>query len=236
MQASSDEVRKDVKRMDEEYSALKDEIKELKKEKQEIEEELKREKGRFDSLLESRKYYEKKICDLEAKFKKKKKTLKDKVKEYSDELDANESELREKDYTIAYLSSKLEKIEGRYEKSQQRMSAFVKESSNRRAELRDKSSVLNVLQDSLLQGYYVNIDRQAEQRLKKDDLQQMEAKQISQDAYIAEIKVRTHVHVYIKNNQSIYSCIRYNTVYMVCADTIYYVTCSASSSWRRRQW
>lgn len=182
VQSSSDVVRQDIKTIDEKYSALTNEVEELKTEKQEIKEELKRQNVRFDSLYESHKYYERKIHELETKLEQKD-VMKDKLKEYSDKLEAIESELQEKKLTIVDLSSKLEETEYRYAESQQKMAVLVKESTNKRAGLREKLSVLKVLQDSLLPEY-------------SGDIQQAKAKQPSQNVHTAKFKVRIIIHVY----------------------------------------
>ncbi len=148
---------------------MKDELKRLKEEKNGIEKRLEQEETQCNSLHES-----KRLLAIQ---------LKQKDKQHRQKIKTIEKEMIEKESTIADLKRELDRTNMKYNEKSQQMASLTATLTLKTSELVEKSFVLSKIKESLFEDD--DALRISDRRIQ----QQLEAKQVSQAAYLAEIKV-----------------------------------------------
>ncbi len=150
---------------------MKDELKRLKKEKNGIEKRLEQEEIQCNSLHES-----KRLLAIQ---------VKQKAQQHHQKIEAIEKEIIEKQSTVADLKSELDRTNMKYNEKSQQMASLAATLSLKTSELLDKSFVLSKIEESFFECDDALRIADGQQRL-------VEAKKVSQDAYLAEIMVCAH--------------------------------------------
>ncbi len=163
------EIQQRVDFIQQDYDNMKHELKWLKEEKSGIEKRLEQEETQCSSLHES-----KRILTLR---------LKQKDQQHRQKLKAIEKNIFEKESTVADLKSCLDRTNMKYTEKSQRLASLAA------TQLLDTSKLL----DNLF--VLSKIEELFNERLLDYEKRLVEAKQVSQDAYLAEIKVRMNERI-----------------------------------------
>ena len=174
MRRSVTEVRQDIDTLiHKDYANMIDELERLKEEKIGIEKRLEQEEIQCNSLHES-----KRLLAIK---------LKQKDQQHSQKIKTIEKEIIEKRSTVADLKSELDCTNMKYNEKSQQMASLAATLSLKTSELVEKSFVLSKIEESFFECD--DALRIADGRILDYQQRLVEAKQVSQAAYLAEIKV-----------------------------------------------
>ncbi len=170
MESSVTEVRQEVYTLiQQDYANIKHELKRLKEEKDGIEKRLEQEGTQCNSRYES-----KRLLTIQ---------LKQKDEQHRQKIEAIEKKVIEKQSTVADLKSELDHTNMKYNEKSQQMASLVATLSLKTSELVDKSFVLSKIEESF------ECNDAPDKQILDYQQQLVEAKQVSQAAYLAEIMV-----------------------------------------------
>ncbi|XP_064401543.1 uncharacterized protein LOC135347466 isoform X2 [Halichondria panicea] len=173
VESSVTEVRQDIDTLiQQDYANIKHELKRLKEEKDGIQKRLEQEETQCNSLHES-----KRLLAIQ---------LKQKDKQHRQKIKAIEKKIIEKQSTVADLKSELDHTNMKYNEKSQQMASLAATLSLKTSELVEKSFVLSKIKESFLECD--DAFRIADGRRLDYQKRLVEAKQVSQAAYLAEIK------------------------------------------------
>ncbi len=151
---------------------MKDVLNGLQEEKDKIEKRFEQEQAHCNSLYES-----KRLLTIHLQ----------KDEQHCKKIKAIEEEIIEKESTVADLKSELDCTDTKYNDKSQEMARLATTLSVRTSELVEKSFVLSKIEESFFECD--DALRIADGRILDYQQRLVEAKQVSQDAYLAEIKV-----------------------------------------------
>ena len=165
MQSSVTEIRQDIDTLtQQDFANMKDELKRLKKEKNGIEKRLEQQCNSLHLIQ-----------------------VKQKAQQHRQKIEAIEKKVIEKQSTVADLKSELDRINMKYNEKSQQMASLAATLSLKTSELLEKSFVLLKIEESFFECD--DSLRIADGRILDYQQRLVEAKQVSQDAYLAEIMV-----------------------------------------------
>ena len=157
------EVQQRVDFIQKDYDNMKDELKWLKEEKNDIEKRLEQEEIQCNSLHESKRI----LTDQ----------LKKKDQQHRQKIKSIEKSIFEKESTVANLKSDLDRTNMKYNEKSQRLASLAATLSLETSKLVDNLFVLSKIEELF------------DERLLDYQQRLVETKQVSQAAYLAEIKV-----------------------------------------------
>ncbi len=174
MESSVTEVQQDIDTLiQQDYPNMKDVLNTLQEEKDIIEKRLEQERTQCNSLHES-----KRLLTIQ---------LKQKDEQHRQKIKDIEKEIIEKESTVAVLKSELDRTNMKYNEKSKKLADLAETLSLKTSELVEKSFVLSKIKESFFEcdDALKIVDE------RKLDYQRrlVEAKQVSQAAYLAEIKV-----------------------------------------------
>ncbi len=169
VESSVTEIGQTVNTLKQNFAKIKDEMKSLREKKDGIEKHLEQEQTQCNSLHES-------LTNQ----------LKQKDEQHCQKIKTIEKEIIEES-AVAVLKSELDRINIKYKEKSQQMASLATALSLKTSELVEKSFVLSKIEESFLERD--DALRIADGRILDYQEQLVEAKQVSQAAYLAEIKV-----------------------------------------------
>ncbi len=169
MESSVTEIGQTVNTLKQNFAKIKDEMKSLREKKDGIEKRLEQEQTQCNSLHES-------LTNQ----------LKQKDEQHCQKIKTIEKEIIEES-AVAVLKSELDRINIKYKEKSQQMASLATALSLKTSELVEKSFVLSKIEESFLERD--DALRIADGRILDYQERLVEAKQVSQAAYLAEIKV-----------------------------------------------
>ncbi len=177
MQSSVTEIRQDIDTLtQQDFANIKYELKRLKEEKDGIEKLFEQEETQCNSLYKS-----KRLLTIQ---------LNQKDEHHRQKIETIEKKIIEKQSTVAKLKSELDCTNIKYNEKFQQMASLAATLSLKMSELLEKSFVLSKIEESFFECD--DALRIADGRILDYQQRLVEAKQVSQDAYLAEIMVCAH--------------------------------------------